>query len=134
MKTRTSYKPTHDDLFLHPNHHSVILLLSPINIVKKMLITKVQDPKHENLPKMETNPRRLRFSPKSIAHNFRSVCCCFPSIRLKNITVKTLGHLTRKLAEVTNQYLMTCFCTQTISISFSVIYGCFPSIWLKQCS
>jgi len=28
-----------------------------MNIVKKMLRTKEQDPKYENLPKIETHPR-----------------------------------------------------------------------------
>jgi len=27
------------------------------------------------------------FSPKSVAHNFRSFCCYFPSRRLKKITI-----------------------------------------------
>jgi len=47
-----------------------------------MLKTKEQDPKYENLPKIETNPRWLYFSPKYFAHSFRSFCCCCPSIRL----------------------------------------------------
>ena len=58
-----------------------------------MLKTKVHDPKLENLTKIEINPRFLHFTTKSFAHNFRSFCCCFRSIRLKNKSVKSLGHL-----------------------------------------
>jgi len=35
----------------------VILLFFPTNKVKKMLKTKEQDPKYENLPNIETNPK-----------------------------------------------------------------------------
>jgi len=86
-----------------------------------MLKTKVYDPKLENQSKVEPNPRLLHFSPKSFAHNFRSFCCCFRSIRLKNKSVKSLGHLTRKFTKVTNQHMMTCFCTETILTSILVI-------------
>jgi len=99
-----------------------------------MVRTKVYDPKLENLPKIESNPRLLHFSPKSFAHNFRSFCCCFRSIRLKNKSVKSLGHLTRKLPKVTNQNMMTCFCTQTILTSFLVILLLFPINMVKNCS
>ena len=98
-----------------------------------MLKTKVHDHKLENLPKMETNPRLLHFSPKSFAHNFLSFCCCFRSIRLKNKSVKSLGHLTRKLSKVTNQHMMTCFSIQTFRISVSVILLLF-SINKVKCS
>jgi len=97
-----------------------------------MLVTKVQYPLHKNLPKMETYPRSLQFLPKSFAHNFRSFCCCFPSIRLKNITVKSLGQLARKLPKVTNQHMMTCFCTQTIHTSFLVILLLFSINMVKK--
>ena len=58
----------------------------------------------------------------------------FPSIRLKNITVKSLIHLARKLPKVTNQHIMTCFCTLTIYTSFSVILLLFPIHMVKTCS
>ena len=97
-----------------------------------MLKTKVHDPKPENLPKIETNARLLHFSPKSFAHNFRSFCCCFRSIGLKNKSVKSLDHLTRKNPKLKDQQMMTCFCTKIIRISFLVIYYCFPSICLQN--
>jgi len=97
-----------------------------------MFRTKVHDPKLENLQKIETNPRLLHFSPKSFAHKFRSFCCCFRSIRLKNKSVKSLGHLTRKLPIVTNQHMMTCFSTQTIRTSFLVILLLFPINMVKK--
>jgi len=129
-KTPNSYKPTHDDLFLHPKDPHiifVILLLFFINTVKKMLVIKVQYLLNKNLSKMKTNSRGLCFSPISFAHNFRSFCICFTSIQLKNITVTSLGHLARKFPKVTNQHMMTCFSTQTILISFSVILLLFPT-------
>ena len=98
-----------------------------------MLRTKVQDPKLEKLPKMETNLRELHFLPKSFAHKFRSFCCCFQSIRLINITVKSLSQLARKLAKFTNQHMMTCFCTKTIDTSFSDILLLFPINMAKKC-
>ena len=42
--------------------------------------------------------------------------------------------MTRKLAKVTIQHLMTCFCTQTIHQSFSVILLLFPINMVKKCS
>jgi len=99
-----------------------------------MFVTKVQYPLHENLPKMETNPRWLPFSPKYFAYNLRSFCCCcFPSIQLKNILVQSLSHLAQKLPKVTNQHMMTCFCTQTIRTSFSVILLLFSINMVKKC-
>ena len=98
-----------------------------------MLRTKVHDPKLENLPKRQTNPKLLHFSPKSFAHNFRSFCCRFRSIRLKNKSVKSLGHFTRKFIKVTNQHMMTCFCTQTIPTSFLDILLLFPINMVKKC-
>jgi len=111
-----------------------ILLLFPVNMVEKCLEEKVHNPKLENLPKIETNPRLLHFSPKSFAHNFRSFCCCFQSIQLKNKSAKSLDHLTRKLLKVRNQHMMTCFCTQTILTSFFVILLLFPMNMFKKCS
>jgi len=99
-----------------------------------MLRTKKQDQKNENVQKIETNPRCLRFSPKCFKHNFGSFCYCFPSLQLKSIMVKSLGHLARKLPKVTNQHMMTCFCTQTICTSFSVILMLFPTNKVKSCS
>ena len=99
-----------------------------------MLVTKRQYPLDENLQKMEANPRWLCFSPKSFGYNFRSFCCRFPAIRLKNITVKSLGHLAWKLPKVTNQHMMTCFCTQTILTPFSFILLLFPINMVKKCS
>ena len=95
---------------------------------------KLHNPKVENLPKIETNPKLLHFSPKSFAHNLRSFCCCFQSKRLKNKSVKTLGHLTRKLTKVKYQHMMTCFCIQTILTSFLVILLLFPINMVKKCS
>jgi len=40
--------------------------------------------------------------------------------------VTSLGHLARKLAKVTNQHMMTCFCTQTLCTWFLVILLFFP--------
>jgi len=96
-----------------------------------MVRTQVHDPKLENLSKMETKPRLLHFSPKSFAHNFRSFCCCFRSIWLKNKSIKSLGHLTRKLPKATNQHMMTCFSTQTIR---TVILLLFSINKVKKCS
>jgi len=108
-KTCQKYKPTTDNYNFHPNLLYIIL-------------------------GMKTNPRWLYFSPKSFAHNFRSFCCCFTSIQLKNITLTSLGHLARKLAKVTNQHKMTCSCTQTICTSFLVIFLLFPTNLVKKCS
>ena len=110
----------------------VILLLFSINTVKNLHVPKVEYHLHENLPKMKTNPRWLRFSPKSFVRNFWSYCYCFPSIRLKNITVKSLGHLARKLPKVTNQHMMTSFGTQIICTWFSVILLLFPINMVKK--
>ena len=38
----------------------------------------------------------------------------------KNITIKSLSHLERKLVKVTNQHMMTCSYIQTNRTSFSV--------------
>jgi len=92
-----------------------------------MLRTKEEEPKYENLPKIETNPRLLHFSPKSFPHNFRSFYCCFLPIQLKNILFKSSGLYARKLPKLTNQHMMTCFCTQTIHTSFLVILLLFPT-------
>jgi len=97
-----------------------------------MLKTKADDPKLENLPKIQTNPRLLRFSPKSFAYNFRLFCCYFRSIRLKNKSVKSLGHLTRQFTKVKYQHMMTCFCTQTIPASFLDILLLFPINMVKK--
>jgi len=99
-----------------------------------MLKTKVDDPNLEKLPKIETNPRWLHFSHKSFAHNFRSFCCCFRSIRLKNESVKSLYYLTRKLPKVTNQHMITCFWYQTIRTSFLFILLLFPINMVKKWS
>jgi len=42
--------------------------------------------------------------------------------------------LTGKLAKDTNQHMMTCFCSQTIYASFSVILLLFPINMVKKCS
>jgi len=97
-----------------------------------MLVTKVQYLLHKNLSKIKTNPLWLCFSPRSFTHNFWSFCCCFTSIQLKNITVTSLDHLTRKLLKVTNQHMMTCFCTQTICTSFLVILLLFSINTIKK--
>jgi len=55
-------------------------------------------------------------------------------IQLKNITLTSLGHLARKLSKVTNQHIMTYFCTQTICTSFSVILLLFATNMVKKCS
>ena len=99
-----------------------------------MLVTKVQYLLYRNLSKMKTKPRLLCFSPKYFTHNFRSFCCCFTSIQLKNITITTLGRLARKLPKVTNQHMMICFCTQTIRTSFSVILLLFSTKMIRKCS
>jgi len=99
-----------------------------------MLRTKVHDPKLENLPKIEINPTLLHFPTKSFAHNFSSFCYYFRSIWLKNKSVKTLDHLTRKLQKVTNQQMITCFCSQTIRTSFLIILLLFPINIGKKCS
>ena len=83
--------------------------------------------------KSASGSKSLQFLPKSFAHNFRSFCCCFASIRLKNITIKSLGQLAPKLPKVTNQRMMTYFCTQTIHTSFSVILLLFPINMVKKC-
>ena len=60
MKSRIIYKTTHDDLFLHPYHPHIIFgqfIVVSHQYGEKMLRKKVQHPKHENLPKIETNPR-----------------------------------------------------------------------------
>jgi len=100
MKTPKSYKPTHDDLFLHPYCPHIIFghfIVVSHQYGQKILKTKVHDPKLKNLLKIETNPRLLHFSPKSFAHNFRSFCCYFRSIRLKNKSVKSLDHFDTKI-------------------------------------
>ena len=97
-----------------------------------MLRTKEQDPKYENLTKIETNARSLHFSPKSFIHYFGSFCYCFPSLRLKNITVKSLGRSARRLPKVRNQHMMTWFCTQTIRTSFLVILLLFSINTVKK--
>jgi len=50
---------THDDFILHPNH--LYMTFGHFVVVShqyslKMFRTKEQDPKYENLPKIETNP------------------------------------------------------------------------------
>ena len=55
----------------------VILLLFNINTFKNLHAPKVQYRRHENLPKMESNPKLLRFSLKSFELNFRSFCLEF---------------------------------------------------------
>ena len=121
-----------------------------------MPITKEQDPKYENLPKIETNTRQLHFSPKSIEHNFQSFCCCFPSIWLKNITLKSLsfGTKTPKRYKLTHDDLFLhlnhahiifydfnvvshlntwwlFFAPKPYSHHFRSFYCCFLPIWLK---
>jgi len=84
-KTPKRYKRTNDVLFFYPNHMHIIFghfIDVFYQYCELMLRTKEEDPKYENLPKIETNPRWLHFSPKSFAHNFWSFWCCFPSIRL----------------------------------------------------
>jgi len=113
---------------------SVILLLFPTNMVKKCWAQKNRTLNMKTCQKWKPTWRCLRFSPKSFVHNFGSFCRCFPSLRLKNITVKNLGHLGRKLSKVTNQHMMTCFSTQTICTSFSVTLLLFPINMVKTCS
>jgi len=60
METPKSYKPPHDDLFLHPNHMHIIFghfIVVFHQYGSKMLKTKEHDPQYENLPKIETNPK-----------------------------------------------------------------------------
>jgi len=59
-KTPKSYKPTHDELFLVPNHPNVFFghfIVVSHQYGQTMLKTKQQDPKYLNLPKIETNPK-----------------------------------------------------------------------------
>jgi len=59
-KTPKSYKPTHDDLFIDPNDMYIIFghfIVVSDQYGQKMLRTKEPDPKYENLPKIETEPR-----------------------------------------------------------------------------
>ena len=112
----------------------VILLLFSINTIKKYMYLKYSSVCTITCQKWKSTQDGLRFSPKSFVHNFRSFCYCFPSIRLKNITVKSLDHLARKLAKVKNQHMMTSFCTQTICTWFSIILLLFPINMVKKCS
>jgi len=109
MKTCQKWKSTQDNYNFHPNLLHIIF-------------------------RMKIIPRWLRFVPKSFAHNFRSFCCCFTSIQLKNIMLTSLGHLARKLPKVTNQHMRTCFCIQTLRTSFAVILMLFPTNMIKKCS
>jgi len=111
----------------------VILLLFFINTVRNLHVPKVQYCRHENLPKMETNQDDYVFH-RNLSYIIFDHCYCFPSIRLKNITVKSLGYLARKLAKVTNQHMITSFCTQTIYTWFSIILLLVPINMVKKCS
>jgi len=113
---------------------SVILLLFSINMVKKCPEQKYRSLNTITCQKWKPTQDNYIFHPNLFAYNFWSFCYCFPSIWLKNITIKSFGHLTRKIAKVTNQHLMTYFCTQTICTSFSVILLLFPLNMVKKCS
>jgi len=110
----------------------VILLLFSTNTVKNLHVPKVEYHLHENLPKMKTNTRWLRFSPKSFVHNFRSFCYCFPSIRLKNITVKSLGHWHENSKKLQTNTWWLLFAPKPSAHDFRSFCCCFPSIWLKN--
>jgi len=113
---------------------SVILLLFPIYMVKKCSEQKYRTLNTKSFQKWKTTQDNYIFSPKSFAHNFRSFCFCFPSIRLRNITVKSLSQMAWKLTKFTNQHRMICFCTQTIDTWFSVILLLFPINIAKKSS
>jgi len=48
--------------------------------------------------------------------------------------VKSLGHMIGKIANVTNQHLMTCFCIKPSAHHFGSFYCCFPINRVKKCS
>jgi len=57
---------------------------------------------------------------------FQTFCCCFASIQLKNVPIKTSWLLVWKLLKLTNQPKMTYFCPKIIWTSFlGSIYGYF---------
>ena len=103
-------------------------------MVKKCSEQKSRTLNMKTCQKLKPTLRCLRFSPKSFVHNFGSFCYCFSSLRRKNITVKNLGHLGRKLSKVTNQHMTTCFYTKTVCTSFSVILLLFPINMVKTSS
>jgi len=113
---------------------SVILLLFPINMVKKCSEQMYRTLNTKSFQKWKTTQDNYIFSPKSFADNFQSFSFCFPSIRLLNITVKSLSQMALKLTKFTNKHRMICFCTQTIDTWFSVILLLFPINMAKKCS
>jgi len=59
-KTPKRYKRTHDDLFFYPNQMHIIFghFIDVFHQYGEiMLRTKEEDPKYENLPKIEINPK-----------------------------------------------------------------------------
>jgi len=85
---------------------SVILLLFPINMVKICSEQKYTTLNTKTYQKWKPTQDNYIFLPNYFAQNFWSLCCCFPSIRLQNITVKSLIPLAQKLPKVTNRYTL----------------------------
>ena len=109
----------------------VILLLFAINMIKKCLEQKYRTLNTKTCQKWKPTQDNYIFHPNLLHIIFGHFCCCFASIWLKNITIKSLSHFARKLVKVTNQHLMTCFCFRT---SFSVILLLFHINMVKICS
>jgi len=123
-----SYKSTQDDLVLHPKLPHIILVHLLLFVINTLV--KCPGPNFITFAlkvyRSRNQPRWLGFAPNSSPHHFWCICCCFPSIRLKNVLVKISWLLTWKPAKVSNQAKMTWICLKTSQHSF---LGRFVVVW-----
>ena len=90
-----------------------IFLLFTINMVKKRSEQMYMTLNRKTCPKQKPTQNNHISHP-----NLLHIIFGHFAARLKNITIKSLGILTRKLAKVTKQHMMTSFCAQTIRTLF----------------
>ena len=118
-----SWKSSQDDLVLYPKHVHILfgsfLIFSHLYDLKKTK-SKFHNFWHENLPKLETNPRWLVFALKPFSNHFLSFCYCFPSIWIKNVLVKISWLLAQKLAKLAKTWHELVLPPKCLNILFCV--------------